>query len=201
MHMRGWVHLDISPRNVLVEGGVPYLVDYGPVRFFKCIYLCSRCVTRVGEVPLTALPHDVSSENALHLNEVSAADDAKGIAKAFGPDNAILPQGRGVEIMSRFVRDSMVNVTCPEGPVRCWASASKDGGSATVWLVNRDLLSKTITLKINGPCNSGTWSTWVLSGTNPNDTSPLWGEGQPVTLRNGSASITLPPLSITAIYH
>ena len=130
-----------------------------------------------------------------------SSDDAKGIANAFGPDNAILPQGRGVEIMSRFVRDSMVNVTCPEGPVRCWASASKDGGSATVWLVNRDLLSKTITLKINGPCNSGTWSTWVLSGTNPNDTSPLWGEGQPVTLRNGSASITLPPLSITAIYH
>ncbi len=130
-----------------------------------------------------------------------ASDDNKDFANAFGPDNAVLPQGRGVEIMSRFVLDRMVKVTCPEGPVRCWASASQDGGAATVWLVNRDLLPKTIALKINGTRGSGTWSTWSLSGTNPNDTAPTWGAGSPVTLRNGSSSITLAPLSITVVYH
>lgn len=130
-----------------------------------------------------------------------ASDDNKDFANAFGPDNAVLPQGRGVEIMSRFVRDRMVKATCPEGPLRCWASASKDGATATVWLVNRDLQPQAVELRINGAPASEPWSTWSLYGTNPNDTSPAWGAGSPLAMKNDSIALTLPPLSITAIYN
>ena len=128
--------------------------------------------------------------------------DNKDFANAFGPQNEILPQGRGVEIMSRFVRDKMVGVTCPEvGPVRCWASASGDGTSTTVWLVNRDRQPKDVSLNISGTPSDGDWSTWSLAGTNPNDTAPTWGAGKPATMANGSIAITLAPLSITAVYN
>ena len=129
-----------------------------------------------------------------------SADDNKDFANAFGPNNEILPQGRGVEIMSRFVLDRMVKVSCPEGPVRCWASASKDGSAATVWLVNRELRPKMVELRVGGGSGTGPWSTWVLSGTNPYDTAPAWAAGNPVTPQNGSIAITLAPLSITAVY-
>ena len=128
-------------------------------------------------------------------------DDNKDFANAFGPNNEVLPQGRGVEIMSRFVLDRMVKVACPEGHVRCWASASKDGAAVTVWLVNRETQPKDVTLKISGSPGSGNWSSWALSGTSPNDTAPAWGAGKPVNMQNGSTSITLPPLSITAVYN
>ena len=119
---------------------------------------------------------------------------------ALGPNNEILPQGRGVEMMSRFVRDKMVAVTCPAGPLHCWASTSHDGSATTVWLINRDQQSAVVELKISGTSGNQEWSTWALNGTNPNDTAPTWGASQPVTMKDGSIKITVPPLSITAIY-
>ena len=121
-------------------------------------------------------------------------------SNALDPKNEILPQGRGVEMMSRFVRDKMVGVTCPPGPVRCWASTSHDTSATTVWLINRDQQSAVVELKISGTSGNQEWSTWALNGTNPNDTSPTWGASQPVTMKDGSIKITVPPLSITAIY-
>ena len=50
IHARGWVHLDISPRNVVIEDGVPYLIDYGHVAamFWQPMPLAGACVRRIG---------------------------------------------------------------------------------------------------------------------------------------------------------
>ena len=66
MHRRGWVHLDISPRNIIVDGGIPYLIDY-------------NLVHKVGHMPLTPIPMDVSSENIIKRNAVKVSDDTKGL--------------------------------------------------------------------------------------------------------------------------
>jgi len=121
-------------------------------------------------------------------------------ANAFGPDNAILPQGRAMEIMGRFIQERMVKVGCPKGPVRCWASASKDSSRIAVWLVNRTSQTRTISLKLSGFTAARVLSTWSLAGKSPHDTAPKWGPGKRAALRNGVANVTLAPLSITVLY-
>ena len=61
-------------------------------------------------------------------------------ANAFAIDNIVLPQGRAVEIMGKYIQDRMVKVKCPEGPIRAWASASKDSSKMALWVVNRTCL-------------------------------------------------------------
>lgn len=122
-------------------------------------------------------------------------------ANAFAPDNTVLPQGHAIEIMGRFIQDRMVQVQCPPGPIRCWASAAKDSTHLAVWLVNRSQQTKCVTVKLAGAPNADAWSTWSLGGSNPNDTQPIWGAGKAVTINRDTAAITLPPLSITVLYN
>jgi len=121
-------------------------------------------------------------------------------ANAFAPDNAILPQGRAMEIMGRFIQNRMVQVKCPKGPIRCWASASKASSRLAVWLVNRTISPRKISLKLSAPAAAGSLSTWSLAGKSPHDTAPKWGAGEKVAVRNGVAKATLAPLSITVFY-
>jgi alpha-L-arabinofuranosidase len=121
-------------------------------------------------------------------------------ANAFGPDNAILPQSRALEIMGRFIQDRMVQVKVPAGPVRCWASASKDGAKVAVWLVNRAEQPKKVALTITGATAGQTLATWSLAGTAPDDTAPTFSAGKDVELKGGAVDVTLPPLSITVLH-
>jgi|GEM_PF-3561411 len=128
------------------------------------------------------------------------SDDSVDYWNALGPKNEILPQGRAVEIMGRFVLDRMVEVNCPGGPVRCWASAANDGSGAAVWVVNRTQQPQSIQLKINGFTSNTPWKRWALAGTEPHDVNPTWGSGPSESLRDGQLSLTLAPLSITVLH-
>jgi len=122
-------------------------------------------------------------------------------ANAFGPDNEILPQGRAIEIMGRFVQDRMVTVHCPEGPVRCWASASKDSSKLAVWVVNRAQQPQETTLELPDFKATDKLSTWSLAGKSPYDEQPTWGAGEDAEIRDGSVTAALPPLSITVFHN
>jgi len=124
-----------------------------------------------------------------------------GYTNALGPKNEILPQGRAVELMGRFVRDRMVSVKLPPGPVRCWASSDRKNELTTVWLVNRDRQAQEVTLSFIGNKGSNTYATWSMAGTHPDDTKPSSGGGKSVDFTLGTALLTLAPLSITILYN
>ncbi|MBK1831109.1 hypothetical protein JIN77_10255 [Verrucomicrobiaceae bacterium R5-34] len=122
-------------------------------------------------------------------------------ANAFAPDNSILPQGRAIEIMGRFLQDRMVAVDCPDGPIRCWASSSKDSSKLAIWVVNRTQQAQETTLNIPGFQATDQLSSWSFAGKSPYDEQPTWGAGKDVKVRDGSVTATLPPLSITVFHN
>lgn len=122
-------------------------------------------------------------------------------ANAFTSDNTVLPQGRAVEIMSRFVQERMVQVQGAHGSVRCWASAAKDSAKVTVWLVNRSQKPETVDIRLSGAPNADAWSTWSLAGKTPEDTVPTWGQGAAVNCKDGTVTMVLPPLTITVLHN
>jgi alpha-L-arabinofuranosidase len=122
-------------------------------------------------------------------------------ANAFAPDNAVLPQGRAMEIMGRFIQSRMLHVQCPKGPVRCWASGSKSSHKLAVWLVNRTEKPQKTSLDLVGFTAAKRLATWSLVGRSPHDTAPGWGAGKNVVIRKGAVNVILPPLSITVLHN
>ena len=122
-------------------------------------------------------------------------------ANAFAIDNTVLPQGRAVEIMGRYIQDRMVKVTCPEGPIRAWASASKDSSKMALWVVNRTQQAQGVSLKISEFKSATKLSTWSLAGESPYDEQPTWQAGKDTEIESGNLSTTLPPLSVTVFHN
>ena len=122
-------------------------------------------------------------------------------ANAFAIDNTVLPQGRAIEIMGKFIQDRMVAVKCPEGPIRAWASASKDSSKMALWVVNRTQQAQEVSLKISEFKSAEKLSTWSLAGKSPYDEQPTWQAGKDTAIEGGRLSATLPPLSITVFHN
>jgi hypothetical protein len=127
--------------------------------------------------------------------------DRKGTdyANAFGPDNAVLPQGRAVEAMGRFVRDRIVHADCASRTVRAWASTSEDARALTVWVVNRDLREAEVELEIEGLRGDPEARVWRLKGRDPDDERPFWGPDGTLGIERPRTRVTLPPLSLSIL--
>ncbi|MEP2777643.1 MAG: SUMF1/EgtB/PvdO family nonheme iron enzyme [Luteolibacter sp.] len=121
-------------------------------------------------------------------------------ANAFDVENNVLPQGRAIELMGRFLQERMVEVESPEGPLRCWAGASKDSSKIAVWLMNRAEDEKKIVIKLTEFKGSPELSTWSFAGESPDDTEPSWGAGKQVVIEDGRVTITVPAFSITVLH-
>lgn len=52
MHGKGWLHLDLAPRNIIVENCTPYLIDYSTV-------------SKIGMIPIIPLADDCGFTNGL----------------------------------------------------------------------------------------------------------------------------------------
>ena len=68
---------------------------------------------------------------------------------AFAPDNTVLPQGRAVEIMARFIGDRLVATQTSTPAIHAWASVSKRSAVA-IWLLNRDTTSVAASIALKG---------------------------------------------------
>lgn len=66
LHGKEFAHLDISPRNIIVSSGIPYLIDYNLITKFGN---CCRC----------SLPKDVSTKKTISLGDVNNESDEIGL--------------------------------------------------------------------------------------------------------------------------
>ena len=123
-----------------------------------------------------------------------------GNSPAFSPDdNRVLPQGRAVEIVSRFIRDRVVAARASTRALSALATMSKRGGVA-VWLLNRSQESVPASLLLEGLPSPAALKGWTLRGAAPDDLHPYWGEADCVPFKQGRASLVVPPLSILVLY-
>ena len=99
-------------------------------------------------------------------------------ANAFAIDNTVLQQGRAVEIMGKFIQDRMVELKCPEGPIRAWASASKDSSRMALWVVNRTLRAQKVSLKISEFKSAENYPHGHSEGNHPTMNNPPGRQGK-----------------------
>ena len=124
---------------------------------------------------------------------------SQGYDVAFAPDNTVLPQGRAVEIMARFIGDRLVEANASTPALSAWASVNKRGAVA-VWLLNRDQTSVPASLTFKGLSSVTALQSWILRGKSPQDLHPYWGQAARVQMKSGTASIVVPPLSVLVLY-
>lgn len=123
-----------------------------------------------------------------------------GNSPAFSPDdNHVLPQGRAVEIVSRFIGDRVVRARASTRALSVLATVGKGGGVA-VWLSNRSQQSVPAVLTLQGLPSLAALQGWTLRGSAPDDLQPYWGKADGVRLAEGKASLVVPPLSILVLY-
>ena len=101
-------------------------------------------------------------------------------------------------MVGQFFKDDMVQVTGETTGTRCYASRS-DAGALSVFLVNKELTAQSTTLNINNHHGTTNAACWQFTGTDVNDTEPVWKRVAPVSLTSGSISLNLPATSITVL--
>ena len=118
---------------------------------------------------------------------------------ALDDGNAPTASGLAVGLWGRHLHARLLAVEGGGGPLRAHASASADGRTWTVWLVNRGREPAAgVRVRLGGL--GGTASAYRLSGSSPDDIHLVQDAPTPLVIADGAVGpLTLPPLSITVI--
>ncbi len=120
---------------------------------------------------------------------------------ALGPSNETLPTGRAIALWGQFAQSEMLAVSGGVGGVSGYASRSPDGGTLTVWVLNRDLApADDVRIALHASVSYRRATVYQLSGTGPDDPNPRWG---PLRTRavteNGVSGLSCPGVSVTVL--
>lgn len=134
--------------------------------------------------------------NTRWVDQGKALED---IFYALDDDNTLTASGLAVALWGRHLQARLLAVEGGRGALRAHASASADGTTWTVWLVNRGREPAAgVRVRLGGL--GGTVSAYRLSGNSSDDLRPVQDAPAPLAIVDGAAGpLTLPPLSITVI--
>ncbi|MDR3690049.1 MAG: hypothetical protein P4L46_11765 [Fimbriimonas sp.] len=125
-------------------------------------------------------------------------DDDKASSSPFyalGPRNDLHPTGRALALWGQFAEPVMLATTDDD----VYASRSKDGKRMTVWLANRELVSRDVNVRIDGTTSYMSAAVHVFWGKSDGDLNPHWDSKPDTHLHENRWSGTLPPLSVTVL--
>jgi alpha-L-arabinofuranosidase len=112
--------------------------------------------------------------------------------------NELQATGRSVAIWGQFLKEKLV-VSSSTTMVRSYSTYSPSTGKLTVFLINKDTVSRGTSLAIKNAGTNFTIDTWVFSGQGASDLYPTWTR-QSASWRAGTLiSATLDPVSVTVL--
>lgn len=127
-------------------------------------------------------------------------DSSRQIWFALDNRNTFTPEGRVISIWGKSLKGRMVQAVSTNPFVVPYASASTDGRYLEVPLINKDLVSHPVRVKIKGYSAAKMVSVWRLKGNgNPDDTTVVWAPTDDAAVADGMVSLTLDPVSITVL--
>jgi hypothetical protein len=114
--------------------------------------------------------------------------------------NELNATGVAMALLDHGLLTKMVQVNIPlsDGMITGYAT-SNEAGKLNVFIVNRDLHSRRITLALRSTEVSGLFNTLVFTGKGPEDIDPVFKAGDAAAFANGKASLLLPPVSMTEV--
>lgn len=114
---------------------------------------------------------------------------------ALAPDSSLTAVGRALAIWSRFRGSEMLEVA--DGRL-LKVFATRKGGAVNVLLINKGMSEHECVLEMKGG-GEASGSRWLFSGKTPDDRSPEFRKVGAVALESGTASLVLPPVSLTVL--
>ena len=89
--------------------------------------------------------------------------------------NEILPIGRAVALWGQFLQEKLIGVDGGTDMVSAYASRSTDEKRMSIWVVNRGYDNvDAVSIAVRSPVKFRKAEIHQLSGTGPNDSSPVW---------------------------
>jgi hypothetical protein len=122
-------------------------------------------------------------------------------SNTFDPYLNTLNQGNAIALFNRFNRDKMVNTTSSSPLVRAYASYSENTNEITVYLINKSYNQEVVNINVNSSMELESGNIWTYTGVNgqADDIVTSIRNTGSVAPQQKSYTVTLPPVSITAI--
>jgi hypothetical protein len=112
--------------------------------------------------------------------------------------NELQATGRSVAIWSQFLKETLV-ASSSTAMVRSYSTYSPSTGKLTIFLVNKDTVSRGTALTIKNAGTTFTVDTWVFSGQGAGDLNPTWTRQSAGSNAGTLIPATLDPVSVTVL--
>jgi len=121
--------------------------------------------------------------------------EPRDVHDALAPDNRLTPTGMALAVWAKCLGTRMLEVG-DSRLLKVFAMHTPETGALSVFLLNKGLSPHEVTLEVaNGTRNAG--ERWLYSGTGPGDLAPRFEKAGVVELKDGKATLVLPPVSLT----
>jgi len=113
--------------------------------------------------------------------------------------NEILPAGQPLAIWGRFLKSKMVKASGPKRS-RCFASFDPEAQALTVFVINKDSVSRKVSIEVKSTSHFRTADVYHFAGTGETDMKPTWSKVATMDVSaNILKSVELPGTSITVL--
>jgi alpha-N-arabinofuranosidase len=112
--------------------------------------------------------------------------------------NELQATGRSVAIWSQFLKETLV-ASSSTAMVRSYSTYSPSTGKLTIFLINKDTVSRGTALTIKNAGTTFTVDTWVFSGQGASDLNPTWTRQSAGSNAGTLIPATLDPVSVTVL--
>jgi alpha-N-arabinofuranosidase len=112
--------------------------------------------------------------------------------------NELQATGRAVAIWSQFLKETLV-VSSSTAMVRSYSTHSPSTGKLTIFLINKDTVSRETALAIKNAGTQFTVDTWVFRGQGASDHNPTWTRQSAGWNAGALIPATLDPISVTVL--
>ena len=112
--------------------------------------------------------------------------------------NELQATGRSVAIWGQFLKEKLV-ASSGTAMVRSYSTYSPSTGKLTVFLINKDIVSRGTSVIIRNDGTNFTVDTWVFAGQGASDLSPTWTRPSASASAGTLIPVTLDPVSVTVL--
>jgi alpha-L-arabinofuranosidase len=112
--------------------------------------------------------------------------------------NDLHATGRSLAIWGQFLKEKLV-ASSSTPTVRSYATYSPSTGKLTIFLINKDTLSRGTSVVMKNGGTNFTLDTWVFRGTGASDLYPNWSRQSASASAGTVIPVTLDPVSITVL--
>jgi alpha-N-arabinofuranosidase len=135
--------------------------------------------------------------NSRYINNFAAATPEE--SDAFSPTNQLHPSGLALSILSRFLKNRLVNVTGATTSLRAYASVSNATGEIDLFLINRSNSAQAIKIRVNGRTNPLSSTRYSLTGAAWTGFHPAFNSKGALNSKSSTLSLTVPATSVTVL--